>query len=234
MRHSLRFLFIGLSLLALFSGCINQKRVFKPMPKEYSLYSKPGPDQPNLKTLDDNWVFQKKGIVLKVDPKYNLNLYQGKPHALQLNIYQMADPTGFNKATRNKVELRKLLNTEILDPASGILTFESVIVYPSQEQRIVLNRAETAKYIGVVAAYYDLHPTRCVTLKKIPVSAQVKPNINPINPISLIQKGPPPLPDTMFGWLELGHRQIDVLTVHGASRYSDKTYTLKYLDDNGV
>lgn len=219
--------------LLMTSGCFNQKRVYNPMPNDYSLYSRPGADQPGLKTLDENWVFQKQGIVLKLDPKHNINLYYAKPHALQVNIYQLSDPTGFNKLTKNKEELRKLLNSSNPDPATGILAFESVIVYPSEENRLVLDRAETAKYIGVVAAYYDLHPSKCVKVIKIPVAKQLKPVLNPLNPISFLKNGPEPLPDITYGWLELGHRQIDAFTVHGASRYSEKKLTLQILDDSG-
>lgn len=90
------------------------------------------------------------GVTLKGDPK--LNLYQGSPHTLVVCLYQLMDPNAFNQLADEKDGVQKLLECNRFD--GSVAYFKRMVVQPDQEVKEALDRAEGAKYLGVVAGYY--------------------------------------------------------------------------------
>lgn len=107
-------------------------------------------------------------ITLRADPR--LNLYQGTPHTLVACTYQLRDPNAFNQLVDEKDGLSKLLECSRFD--ASVAYAKRLVVQPGQEFRDSLDRAEGAKYVSVVAGYYNLQKWNVVRLFQIPVSTK--------------------------------------------------------------
>ena len=143
------------------------------------------------------WRFEKNAIILhlKVDP--NVNLYDGNSHTLLVCFHQLGDPNAFNQLRGNPDGLSKLLECNRFDASVG--QSKKVVFHPGQEWTESFDRAEGAKYVGIVAGYFNLHEERVVRLLPIPVVEQKTPTGAALVPAKLYQD------------LYLGPQEIQVL-----------------------
>jgi type VI secretion system VasD/TssJ family lipoprotein len=118
----------------------------------------------------DKWPFEARGIKISYKADLELNLYQNKPHTLFVCIYQMKDPNAFNELRLDRTGLMKLLECKRFD--QGVSSSESLIVHPGDEETIVFDRAEDARFVGVVAGYYSLWPVNVTKLVLVPVKIE--------------------------------------------------------------
>ena len=118
-------------------------------------------------TRTPEYSYQKEAvtITLRADPQ--LNLYQGSPHTLVACTYQLRDPNAFNQLVDEKEGLPKLLECGRFD--GSVAYAKRLVVQPGQELKDSLDRAEGAKYVSVVAGYYNLQKWNAVRLFQIPV-----------------------------------------------------------------
>ena len=118
-------------------------------------------------TRTPEYSYQKEAvtITLRADPQ--LNLYQGSPHTLVACTYQLKDPNAFNQIVDEKDGLPKLLECGRFD--GSVAYAKRLVVQPGQELKDSLDRAEGAKYVSVVAGYYNLQKWNAVRLFQIPV-----------------------------------------------------------------
>lgn len=112
------------------------------------------------------WSFAPGAVVLEVGADPDLNLYDGRPHTLVLGVGQGADPNGFLTLLAEPGALPKLLQT---GKAPGMLSFERVVVAPGRHAVVTLDRAEGARFIGVIAFYNQTDPPQHARLFRIPV-----------------------------------------------------------------
>jgi predicted component of type VI protein secretion system len=91
-----------------------------------------------------------------------LNWVNEQPHALTLCVYQLSGPGVISTRRQSKEGLQELLSCQLLD--SSILFYERVSVIPSSRIKKIVPRAEGAKYIAVVAGYFDFSGGRTTVL----------------------------------------------------------------------
>lgn len=102
---------------------------------------------------------------IKADPQ--LNYYQAGPHTLFLCIYHLKDSAMFNQLMDEKDGPAKLLECGRFDPS--VLKSSSMFIQPSQEVTESLGRVEGARYVGIIAGYYNnLRKERIVRSFRIP------------------------------------------------------------------
>jgi type VI secretion system VasD/TssJ family lipoprotein len=112
------------------------------------------------------WRYEKEAINLtfQADPK--LNLYNGRPHTLQVCVYQLKNPNGFNQLAESQDGLYNLLECVMFD--ASVVNFRSVILRPGQTLSFAMDRAEGARYIGLAAGYAKIEKDRITRLLSIP------------------------------------------------------------------
>ncbi|MDQ7089093.1 MAG: type VI secretion lipoprotein TssJ [Methylococcales bacterium] len=117
-----------------------------------------------------SWEHQKKAILLEIDSATLLNNFDKKPNALLMKVFQFSDSRAFLIATKSTSGLKRLLTAEQIDPAC--IETEHFIVLPGRKQTLILDRAEGARYLGVVFGYSNFKQSKIsrlipiVTLKK--------------------------------------------------------------------
>ena len=164
----------------------------------------------------NGWVFEKKAVTFLIRAGSDLNLFQERSHTLMLGIYQLSDPNGFNKLTGSKEGLQELLNTESFDPSGGIVASEKRIIRPATEELIILDRAESAQYIGIVAGFFELIPGQVSRLIRIPEIHMTtkKTGFARLNPFADPPPPPPPRPGRLKVLIVLNNYRINMTDIY--------------------
>ena len=133
----------------------------------------PGPAKPA------EWKYEKDAVHLKLKADPQLNLYQGKAYTLVICVYQLTSPNIFQGFTEDQTGLSKLLECNRFD--ASVASYKKLVIQPGQELNTSLDRAEGAKYIGLVAGYYQLRKENIIRLLPIPIIEEIKylPNQRP-------------------------------------------------------
>lgn len=113
------------------------------------------------------WSYEKDAIKLGIIADPLLNLDDGTAHTLHVCVYQLKDPNGFNQLANDPDGLYKLLDCGVFD--QSVAASKRLIVNPGEKTTLVLDRAENAKYLAIVAGYYGLLKDRITRLVEIPV-----------------------------------------------------------------
>ncbi len=163
------FFFFAILLAFCWAGCGKP-----PMPPSLpSAYPSP-PPQPAYTPPPPpvEWRYEKEGIRLHLvgDPK--LNFFQGNATTLLVCVYNLRDPNAFNQLVEEKDGLTKLLECGRFDPT--VTSTKRIVLQPGQELNETMDRAEGAKYVGLVAGYYSLEKEKAVRLIPVPLLAESK------------------------------------------------------------
>lgn len=113
------------------------------------------------------WVYEKDALKITLQADTELNTYNDEAHTLQICIYQLKDPNGFNQLLETEDGLYKLLECSMFD--GSVANYKSYILSPGKTQTVLMDRAEGAKYIGIVAGYADIQKEAITKLLDIPV-----------------------------------------------------------------
>lgn len=118
------------------------------------------------------WKYEEEAITLNLKASPELNLYEETAHTLYLCVYQLSNPNTYKLLSQDEAGLTKLLSCQRLD--STVASFQSVVLQPGEKKTLLLDRAEGAKYVAVVAGYYQLTPGKVTRLFEIPVIIEKK------------------------------------------------------------
>lgn len=147
------------------------------------------------------WRYEKSAINLYLTADPMLNLYNDRAHALHLCVYQLKDPTAFNQLAETPEGISELLQCQRFSSgvaSAGVLSRSGI--QPGDFLTLTLDRAEGARYFGIVAGYQILDKERTVRLINIPVVVEI---IISAQQIERVQK-----PDLLNIDLHLGPQQI--------------------------
>ena len=145
------------------------------------------------------WSYKKSAVEITFQADSQLNQYNGKAHTLQLCIYQLKDPNGFNQLIESEDGLYKLLECGMFD--GTVANYKSLIISPGESQSISLDRAEGARYVGIAAGYAEIQKDRITRLMEIPVIV--------VKEGSMFRKQKVSKADTLKAVLRLGPHQIE-------------------------
>ncbi len=116
---------------------------------------------------EQQWVYEIRAINLVARASADLNSVRGRPHSLALGIFQMNDPNTFRGLSVSQTGAVELLQKGQID--ESIVNFEQINIRPGEQKKVSINRAQTAKYIGVIAGYFQLNPKTDVQIFPIPL-----------------------------------------------------------------
>ena len=111
------------------------------------------------------WSYGKKSVTVTYEAAKDLNEVDGRQHSLLLVIYQLNDVNAFNRFAGYKEGFDKLLAAESFD--ASVMAVEKKFIEPGSSGTLEYDRAENAKYLGMVDGYYNLTPQKSVLLKEI-------------------------------------------------------------------
>ncbi len=112
--------------------------------------------------------YEKDAITLSLKGDAKLNLFEKRPHTLLVCVYQLRDPNALNQVLQDAEDVTKLLECGRFDPS--IVNTKKFILQPGKEVTEALDRAEGARYLGIVAGYYNLDKQRASRILPVPVA----------------------------------------------------------------
>ena len=118
------------------------------------------------------WDFEPEGITIHYRADKQLNVYNDEPHTVVLIVYQLTGIDVFNSLVKDEEGLKKLLREENFDPT--IVSIDKIIVQPGDRNTLVVDRAENARWVGIVTGYYELIPGLVNNSFKIPFTIEEK------------------------------------------------------------
>ena len=121
---------------------------------------------------EPEWSFRPKAIEISYQADRMLNEYQESSHAIQVVVYQFDSINRFKELAGYKDGLIRLLKAKSFDPS--VKAVKKIYVDPGEVGKLVLDRAEYSKWVGIVAGYFDLVPGRSSCVFKIPQRTEEK------------------------------------------------------------
>jgi type VI secretion system VasD/TssJ family lipoprotein len=116
------------------------------------------------------WKYGKDAINISLHAALDLNAVDNKANSLLVVIYQLKDVNEFNRLAGYQEGLRKLLEAKVFDPS--VMAMKKIFIEPGGTRGLALDRAEDARFVGIVAGYYHLIPERCSTVQNIEVETE--------------------------------------------------------------
>ncbi|MBQ4133682.1 MAG: type VI secretion system lipoprotein TssJ [Desulfovibrionaceae bacterium] len=115
------------------------------------------------------WPHADRAIQIQVSADRNLNMFDLRPHSLQLCVYQLENPDSFLDLARSREGINTLLEAKAFDQSVKSVT--RMFVQPLEDNTFHLDRADGARYVGIACGYFDASPENCVRLWEIQPNA---------------------------------------------------------------
>ncbi len=122
-----------------------------------------------LTVEEEEWTYEVRAINLVLRAAADVNSVSGRPHSIAVGLFQMNDPNTFGGLSVTREGAVELLQKGKLDET--IVDFRLLTMRPGEQKKVSISRAESAKYIGVIAGYFKLNPKTDVKVFPIPVRA---------------------------------------------------------------
>ena len=119
-----------------------------------------------------SWGFEPNGIRIYYAADKMLNTVEGSAHTVLLAVYQLTDANAFQKLAKYEDGIRRLLEGQQSDPS--FTATQRFFVEPGESRSISLDRTENTRWLGVVAGYYNLDPSRVSRVFEIPHTVQTE------------------------------------------------------------
>ena len=114
------------------------------------------------------WDFAENAVLIELEADPRLNEYGGEAHTLVLGVYQMEDSAVFYKLAADASLLAKALESG--KGGDGFVQFVRYVVTPGQRTILSAARAQKAKFVGIVAGYYQMDAARSTRLFEVPLT----------------------------------------------------------------
>ena len=175
---------------------------------------------PTELTVDpDGWVYEKRAISLHIKAPVDLNSVSGRPHSLALGVFQLSDPNTFNGLAVTAQGAVELLQKGKIDET--VADFTLVNIRPGEQRKVVLNRAQTAQYVGLIAGYYQINPGTDVRVFPVPLRAQKRGLVEKgLAALSLVSDEAKAFPDKLTVYIDLGRTGTKQMTTDAAKAES--------------
>ncbi len=120
------------------------------------------------------WDFEQDAIHLRYDASPDLNQYGGSSHSLMLLVFQLTDAADFTNYTQTPDGILRLLQYHDLDRRKSIdlknkADLQRFFINPGSSDVLHIDRVKDARWIGVVAGYFDIVPEQSTQVIRIPV-----------------------------------------------------------------
>lgn len=116
-----------------------------------------------------HWNYMPKGLALNIEALSFLNYSEGFAYNLMLCTYQLSAPAAFQELAATPGGIHKLLQCERFDPA--VVQVERHFIQPGEKRTLLLDRAEGARHVGLVAGYNQPEPGLVTRLYTFPLTS---------------------------------------------------------------
>lgn len=112
--------------------------------------------------------FAKDAIKIRIQSDPQLNMKDKRPHTLLVCVYQVKDKSIFDQFSSSEDGIYRLLDCEPFNDT--VTATKRLIIQPSQDMTLVMDRMDKTKSLGIAAGYFKLDKNKMTRLFDIPVS----------------------------------------------------------------
>ena len=116
------------------------------------------------------WPYAKNAIMIELASDVDLNFYANRSHTIVLGVLQFDDEKAFPKLLTQPADIIKALSTGTLP--TGVLQLDRYVVSPDARLLLEIDRVQDAKFVGIVAGYYQFDASRSARYFRIPLNMQ--------------------------------------------------------------
>jgi type VI secretion system VasD/TssJ family lipoprotein len=127
-------------------------------------------DKQDKAKAEVKWPYAKNAIMLELASDVDLNFYSNRAHTIVLGVLQFGDEKDFPKLLTQPADLIKALTSGNLP--GGALQLDRYVVSPGARLLLEIDRVQDAKFVGIVAGYYQFDVTRAARYFRIPLNIQ--------------------------------------------------------------
>ena len=125
------------------------------------------------------WAFESGAITLRYTAAKNLNQYNNAAHTLVLVVYQLSEAADFKNYTQTADGIKRLLNLYETEARKTIQLknledLQRFILTPGTEKTLRIDRAKDARWVGLVAGYFNAAAGQCSAVHRIPTARTEK------------------------------------------------------------
>lgn len=114
------------------------------------------------------WPYAKDGILIDVESSAELNRHADRAHALVLGVVQLEEEKAFPKMLSDTAVVLQLLSTG--KASAGVLQLDRYVLNPGERHLIRIDRVQDARFIGLLAGYYDFEAAGSARHFRIPLN----------------------------------------------------------------
>jgi len=118
------------------------------------------------------WGFERNAIRVNLTADRDLNYYDRASHTVVAWVYQLSNPNKFNQLSDDKQGLTKLLEGD-----ASVGDYKREFVEPGKSVTLTLDRAEGAKYVGLVVGFFAINKESTTKFVDIPVVQVMQGNM---------------------------------------------------------
>jgi len=135
----------------------------------------------------EDWAYEDRAIHIRSTASADLNVISGRPHSLAIGVFQLNDPNTFQGLSETRDGAVELLKKGRID--NTVAQFSRIIMKPGSEKVVSFNRAQGARYVGIISGYYGLSTELDIKIFPIPVKPTKRGFVNIVlSALSLIAK----------------------------------------------
>ena len=127
-------------------------------------------DKQDKAKAEVKWPYAKNAIMIELASDVDLNFYANRSHTIVLGVLQFDDEKAFPKLLTQPADISKALSSGNLP--TGALQLDRYVVSPDARLLLEIDRVQDAKFIGIVAGYYQFDPSRSARYFRIPLNMQ--------------------------------------------------------------
>lgn len=120
--------------------------------------------------VEVKWPYAKNAIMIELASDVDLNFFANRSHTIVLGVLQFDDEKTFPKLLTQPADLIKSLISGNL-PA-GVLQLDRYVVSPDARLVLEMDRVQDAKFVGIIAGYYQFETTRAARYFRIPLNIE--------------------------------------------------------------
>lgn len=119
-----------------------------------------------------SWDYQPNGIQIELIAAPDINAYFNQPHTVILGVLQLEDSKTFLQLVNDPKALTGMLASG--NPGSDILHMDRYVVSPGKRDILDIDRVQDARFVGIVAGYYNFDPSGAARLFRIPLNVSTE------------------------------------------------------------
>lgn len=112
------------------------------------------------------YTYEQEAVAVNLAAAPDLNSTNNQPHTVLVLLYQLADPNMFKQLLETQEGVGRLLEGKAFD--GSVVSRRQLVVQPGEVKPVKMDRVQGARYLGVVAGFYNQQAQNFSRLYPIP------------------------------------------------------------------